>query len=845
MKKYSIFKLIFQRKITISIAIFLGLGIAVASGALIFYRYFTPVRADANCSSSAKSLTISSGVGARIIDNTLAGTATLCDSISVEGYDITVTGTGTILTLASFNTFNSLTITNGAQVTHDAIVATDVTSGSSVLTSVGEVKKVHLQITGALTMDGGGKIDTSGKGYPGGTAIHTAGYGDGGGDQAQIASSTVAISYGASGGGFGGAGGDGKTDQSLAQKISNGGLAYSNYYDPFIFRAGSGSGYASQIPTNFPYQKVGVSGGGRIYIRAATINIINGTILANGTDGVTATTSCTTGVKNRAAFGAGGAGGTIWLVADTILSQKVAGATPSISGGTAFGDYSISDAACANNLATVSTIHDGVVGVAEVFVEGKDLTSSYQNFFGFLSSKGGAPSTTTVSAKTYTAAGGGGGGRIRVEAKAVKPSCTIASGATFIPAECEGGNVIISSGATVVMDSVLVDQSTGVACTDNITSLCDSTRHFNSFTVKSGGKITHTSVLPTDLMNNGVQYPYLRKDDTFTGSARWRKVDIIVDSDLLMESGSSIDVSGKGYSGATDIANGFGPAPGAKGTNQGGNYAGIGGSNTRISYPINFESEMISNDYLYSRSYFSNITLENHPLFDFGSGGGKDGASAAGGGRIHLSAKTITVMDKTVSIIADGQGTTNAGGAGGMIWIDAQNYNMPSNVDEAAIRGGNGLVAGGAGYLYTDSFAPNIFSANGGIASAGGGGGGGRIVLHRTFAEANQPIITKSLEVIGRSSNSGTSVLDANQYALMVGDKISINIAVTGLIPDVSATVEDYFLNSQTGVYCGAPSSIVSPVSASQYSDIDKISWTFTPVTKNVTMSYACEVRKP
>jgi len=841
MKKRSIFQIITKRKITISIAIFLGMALAITAGNYIFYHYFKTASAADTCVAGTTALTISSGVNSRIVDNVLSGSSNSSCNGSVSDYDITVTGPGVKLTLGGFNTFKSVNIINNATVTHDAIVpSTDIATGDAVLNDAGEKKKVQMQITGALTLDTGGKIDVSGLGYPGGTLAHPVGYGYGGGQSTRTATSEAISVYGAGGGGFGNKGGDGKSSiNAVAAVPAAGGIAYPNFYDAYYFRAGSGAGYNFGNVNLTNSAKVGSAGGGRIYIHAGTINIKSGTITAKGNDGSATIAVCNDTIRNRSSFGAGGAGGTIWLSADTIISP-VGSLAPNVSGGLAGNDYAATSKACASNAATPSMIHDGANGLSEVFVDGKDSASIYANYFSTLSVAGGAPSLLSNG----TAAGGGAGGRIRIDAKSVRPSCAISSSSTpndKIPAECEGGDVTINS-TTIKMDAIQIDKDSRQACSAIADPNCDTIRHFNSLTLLGSAKLTIDPISTADLNINNIQFDTLKDAALNNGKARWRKVDIIVDGEIKLSNASQIDVTGDGYA-AT-----YGRAAG--GANQGGSFAGAGGGNISAVYPVDFQSKMIANNFDYTSTYTE--TAVKYPLFDAGSGAG---SASAGGGRIHLSAKTISV-DQTAAIKADGASGA-IGGAGGMIWLDAQTFNFSSSLPETSVSGGTGTPAGSNGYIYADSFVPSIISANGGTASTGGGGGGGRIILHMTVAQANQPIITKTSKISERPGATGTAVTDLNPYALMLGDKVLVNIAVSGLniTTPVPVTVEDDFLTSQTGVYCGAPTEgpfgIVDPTSAQAFlishntGAVDKITWTFTPILKNVTMSYICEVRKP
>ncbi|MEI7792048.1 MAG: hypothetical protein WCI57_01015 [Candidatus Berkelbacteria bacterium] len=846
MKKTSIFKILAKRKIVLSSAIFLGLAAAVLSGTFIFYRYFQPVKAANSC--AANVLTVNTGATAKIVDNFLTGSITPCDNTNVSGYDITVSGTGVKLILAGYNTFKNISVLSNATITHEALSSLDIETDGASLLPTGEAKKVQMVISGTLTLDTGGKISADGLGYPGGTATHTAGFGFGGGQATQAAlASTVILAFGPGGGAFGGVGGSGFSNPSLTAAT---GTAYPNYYDPYIFRAGSGSGYnAGHI--NTPVPVVGSSGGGRIYVRAGTINIKSGTISAKGSTGLAQIRKYTLNVVNRYSFTGGGAGGTIWLVADTIVAPKGAtGVTPDVSGGAIGGDYQITTTNSADDKVIASAIHDGTNGVSEIFVDSQEKSDLYKNYFGYLSTAGGLPSSATATltgSLKGTAAGGGGGGRIRVEAKVVRPSCTIISGTT-IPDYCENGDVVVGNGLTINMDAVTVLQdSTRTLCTDPTISNCDSARHFNSLTLQGNAKLTHNPITSGDLLVGGTPYTTLQGDSLIKGAARWRKVDITVDDYISLATGSSIDVSEKGYTGSNNTSAALGRAAGATNTNQGGGYAGKGAGNSLVSYPPDFQTKVISGNFDYTSTYLD--SGKTYPLFDAGSGAGT--ASAGGGGRIHLNAKSLTLAPGS-SISANGTGVaaSMAAGAGGMIWIDSQSYSFPSDLPEAVVTGGTGANVGENGYIYTDIFTPNLISANGGSTTNGFNGGGGRIIIHQTVATQNQPIITKSVKVVERPGMTGTAVTDLNPYALILDDVIEVTIAVTGLTPGTpNTTIDENVLAAPTGQYCSPISATAatpaSPSTAPTISTgIKLLTWTFTPTNTSSSMTYKCRVVK-
>ncbi len=154
----------------------------------------------------------------------------------------------------------------------------DPTNGGSAYFSVG-----------ALRLDQGAQINTTGKGYAGGAGGN--GWGPGGGTNAT------------GGGGYGGRGGD----------VTKGGGIYGLSHAPVLPGSGGGG-------------NTGGRGGGLVRINATGAMTLNGGIYANGSNGVTA--------------GAGGSGGGIFLTASsftpasgTLTANGGSGATASYGGG--------------------------------------------------------------------------------------------------------------------------------------------------------------------------------------------------------------------------------------------------------------------------------------------------------------------------------------------------------------------------------------------------------------------------------------------------------------------------------------------------------------------------------
>jgi len=361
--------------------------------------------------------------------------------------------------------------------------------------------------------------------------------------------------------------------------------------------------------------------------------------------------------------------------------------------------------------------------------------------------------------------------------------CNITSG-TSIPANCENGNVVIDGAITVNADAVKILTGTTTECSDPNDANCDSKRHFNSLTIKNGATLAHQGVtLDTFTCVSGAPsieqvgcgglfsgHYYSHRGVTTPGDVnpdtsaeipeiRWKKVDLVITGDLTLISGGKIDVNGKGY------PNGYGPGhgllsgncPDEKGCAGGGGYGGKGGQgNTAIDIggPI--------------------YGLAGNPI-DFGSGAGLIPANAActhdysGGGKIKISANSITISDQSSMITANGKTDNDncewspGGSSGGSIWlISNTTITTPtaSFIDtscrdttpilnfakadkgsycDTTPRGTDGfpgtlmingvLKHDGASHNPAVPDYTNIFAKGGDISRNGGAGGGGRIVI--------------------------------------------------------------------------------------------------------------------
>jgi hypothetical protein len=351
--------------------------------------------------------------------------ATVYDNPDTTNYDITLDNCP--VTMSGTNYMKSLTLQNGAVMTHDAITASDINrslpaSDPGYLLSSGQAKLVDIRLSGNLTIQSGSSINVSGKGFPGGMVSEIGGlggdgsiYGRGFGPGASNGfSSSAANIFGASAS-YGGLGGGWGTSVSGGPTS---GVTYGDEYHPDQW--GSGSGAVRNWDDGNPGSKNGVAGGGRIYIEANDIIMPSKTDVNDHSSGILANGSWA-GAQSSTAVGAG-SGGSIWIRIrnqdSTTIFKAIGGQTPygTVAGG--WGDRNTRYGA------------PGSMHFKGLEIGGDALLQDIR-------ADGGGADGITPTGGSYT---GGGGGRAVIEllnsAVSIKKSLLPVSrptGATFNP----------------------------------------------------------------------------------------------------------------------------------------------------------------------------------------------------------------------------------------------------------------------------------------------------------------------------------------------------------------------------------------------------------------------------
>ncbi|MEA3429747.1 MAG: DUF2341 domain-containing protein, partial [Nanoarchaeota archaeon] len=209
-------------------------------------------------------------------------------------------------------------------------------------------------------------------------------------------------------------------------------------------------------------------------------------------------------------------------------------------------------------------------------------------------------------------------------------------------------------------------------------------------TVKSGGTLSH--------VDNVDQFDYYLAHLNYDDKPSYN-LNLTLPK-LTIESGASIDVTGKGWSGGdfrnnTGIGFGAGSDPSVTGGGSGGGYGGFGSGTSTSNPPGSYYGSMVAPFYL-------------------GSGGG-DCTAGHGGGAVYLNISTLILDGSIISSGSKGGDVDcdylsregSGGGSGGSIYIITKNISGSGNL---VAEGGNG----------GDDYASDN----------GGSGGGGRIALY-------------------------------------------------------------------------------------------------------------------
>ncbi len=600
---------------------------------------------------------------------------------------------------------NMLIVNGTVEIRDNLLNETSIVITSSGLITVpdsGSSKNYSLNISAVnLTIERGGNISANAKGYRGGSS-NSAGQGPGGGS---------IISFGGGGAGYGGVGGEGYLG-------STGGVAYGSITRPFDF--GSGGGGSSRFTGS------GGHGGGLIFINVTDTIIINGSILSLGQNGTQDSQDGT----------GGGAGGSIFVIGQTITGNGTINASGGTGGG-GIGGVNGGGGGAGGRIAlhyatnTFTGIMNGTGGISGNLADPGGNSTVYLHLFPTHNTAYTIPNQTTQNSVVVIQANVTGTILVWVNFTVTAPNGSAVINNTN--ATSNFGDLWNSSSFTAdkigtwTYSIFAVDNlSYGTSSSGSFTvpeGICDSGTYATVCNISSpkniSGKFNFTvlNILSGGVLQNQTNNVSIAINASsvtiFSGGIIRASVNITA-TNITIESGGLINASSLGYIGGAQGdgnpgsgKNATGPGAGLRyntgdtSGGGGGGYGGTGGAG-------NGGAATAPGGDVYGSSDF--------PV-NYGSGGSggdclSSGVGGSGGGLIFLNATNR--LNISGLITADGENKTSACGSGG---------------------NGGGGGSGGAILL----FARNI-SGNGELTSRGGsngatlnrpgGGGGGRIAMY-------------------------------------------------------------------------------------------------------------------
>ncbi|MDR3643006.1 MAG: DUF2341 domain-containing protein [Candidatus Doudnabacteria bacterium] len=602
----------------------------------------------------------STGAKPTATDDVVINTATTVNingGTTVNSLTLGISGGGTASVL-NFNynavdlvsplvTTGDLTVYGTAKITHTAGTAS---VGGKINMQVGG----NANITGAINADGKGFGSNQGPG---------AGVNDGG--------------NGGGGGAYGGMGGLGRAGAGSA-------ATYGSLTTPTDLGSGGGLSYGSGTP-----------GGGSIQLSVSGSVTINGSVSANGAgpDGASG----------------GGSGGSVYITANTLIG------TGSISsvGGNSYAGNGVGGGGGGGRIAVYYTIDSSSItytaaggistssgapytgGAGTIYKKsaaetGGDLLINNNNEGGTMASGYGQTSlgsfnldslTITNMANVYLTATSATTTALIINNHALydaRASTTLAYGSLSWSGAAltdSGGNFAVlaqNQDLTVPSGSMLIENIPGGAV-----------QSYNNVTID--GTLTHTGNI-----------------NATTGTVSLYKINWVV-GNLIVDSGGTINVDGKGFNGNQ------GPGKGTAGNGAGGaSYGGLGANGSTGAA---------------AGTAYGSLTVPT----DIGSGGGTGNSSGGvGGGAVEIAASGTTTINGNISANGTQLSGSDGGGSGGSIYLTTNTLSGTSSL--SAIGGnslsGNGIGGGGGGgriaVYYTTDNSTVSYSAAGGTNSYGG-----------------------------------------------------------------------------------------------------------------------------
>lgn len=689
--------------------------------------------------------------------------------------------------------------------------------GHSILNAIGLLKKINIVATDYIKVNNGAIISAEGKGYSTSDSASDFGYpskAGGGGIPGYGTVSVWPYHYA-----WGGGGSSHVALGGAAGLWSGSTFSVSAHTNSEMVSDDNGAGGAVGCNDTTCLASVDAdhsNGGGTISLSGPKIYLgSTAKVSANGQPGLQS-------VSYHMPAGGGGGGSVMINATNTLYLWPELTTDPNVSAG-----------------AAIPILHTSNPEYNHSFPGGRGVYNGPLNVHvgSLISAAGGDSGMSRWSVFDGSGAGSGGGGSVTVAAVNTDVYCMIGTGIDYIPAACEGKDVIIDgqgNNLDVYADTIKVLQNEEflgrTVCTDPANTLCDSKRKFNTLTLRNRANLTHAGLSVSELP--AVDASVLNLP---ASSARFKKVDIQLTGNLIIESSSKIDVSGRGYPGGTNYQRGYGPGGGAGSANQygtGGAYGGNGGQGSGYAGGIAYGDP-------------------GSPL-DFGSGGGQgyypSGSAGAGGGRIFITANNIS-MSSGCGIFANGANgadTVYSGsGAGGTIVLRLTSTQISAWIEAnpgaayAGHSGTGGTVTLKKVAILGDIAAGNIAAdgASTGLVTYAGSGGGGRILLRTTDLDFI-PQVKKTLYPIERAGKADTRF---NPYTLQKGDIIKVELTIDNIEEPISITDDPLRVAGSTDRCVTIPSSFIGDAAPVDPDTTGTIQWDSLsgPVA---TLSYQCQV---
>jgi len=460
--------------------------------------------------------------------------------------------------------------------------------------------------------------------------------------------------------------------------------------------------------------------------------------------------------------------------------------------------------------------------------------------------------------------GGGGGGRIKVyyNNTFTNSTSTVQANGGSAGSGCSGGSYGCPTGSAGSSGTIYYSQQDiGLPYQDVTVS---------GTTIELGGDLTigSFSVESSSTINIDSDYGYLN---------------ITADS-IIIESGSSIVGTGKGYSGGSGCGS-F--CTGIQGSSYAGsptqsvsaNYGGGGGGGVTepITAPSGGGGGAYGNNaghggsrgnFGYGGALYGTINGFNIAIGSGGGGGGANanpsGVGADGGGLVVLNSSAINISGSIVTSGNVGGGSiagAGGGGSGGGIMLFGQHVNLNSaTLTASGGNGGAGSNAGGGGgsggrikVFYQDSFtntSSTVSVSNGAGGSGyvnGGAGGVGTIYYNQSalgFGEvSNAPDVYFIESISAQDPTEGTvntitfnvSVLDADGYGDISLVNASFNNSGTSRVDinctagsSINASAINYSCSIDMNYYDDAGTWSIEIYAEDSFSDSDTMWSSFT-----------------